>query len=1227
MQFNNVTMKKKDVTQSAFLNVRVLVGLFVVLAGIFLALLGLGGFSNALAQVRKERTTQQLQVPVAYEQIEAASVSVIDFQKLAEEDAKTASLRPPNELPVFIAIPPPKEVPEPLNLTLQMPAATQLTGAAPPTVPGLLIPSPQPALSFLAQEDGAVAGTGNYVIPPDTTGAVGPNKLFVTLNRDYRVQDKSTGVILSEVSGNTFWASTGATYGGDPRVLFDPYNNRWLVASLGGGPAGAADSSILVGVSSSSDPQGTWILYRFIVGCAGGSPGCGENDEGADFPMLGFNKNWVVVSWNADGRKMLILNYAALRAGTTPTFARTADIIGGNNGLLYNDPAWIGGKVGRALSFNGQNQYVVVRNTIGDDFSIDFWVKTTANSLTGSQCWQGNGLVWADVSDAPGNDWNLSVLNNKACFMTGNPDTSILSNTFINDGQWHFVAVTRAKATGVKKLYLDGVLQATATTNTNTLLQNPRVAIGGNLLNDSNNFNGAMDEVEFFNRVLTEAEIQSIYNAGSAGKCKPTPPNPPGCVPPPSGLVNWWPFEEGSSAATATLVRINAADNGNMYPATTFSSTEQTLYMPTHVSSASATYRLHKITGSASSPLFVLDTILHTRPGGTWTDFGEDIEPQTCIGTPGITCPTTPLFISSGQSAGLTSSVVFRNGSIWYSQTIGLPSSGYTHTAVQWTRIDTAGNFVDGGRVDDPTANSSNGGQWYARPSIAVNSNNDLLLGFSNFSSTQLANAGYAFRFGSDPPGTMRAPVIAKQGEDYYFKDFADPPGSGTNRWGDYSAAVVDPANDLDMWTIQEYAQTRLIQDARQDNNDSRWSTWWTKVCNPNISYVIATIAGTGGTTSGGGTYLCGSNVTLTATPDSGHMFANWTEGGNIVSTFYEAESSSNTLVGGAVRQDCFSCFGGREVGSVGNNAGELRFNEVTAAAGAGSYRLTIYYVNGDPVVRTAYLSVNGAPGKSLSFPSTGGWSTVGSLQTNVNLSAGNSNTLRFYNPNSWAPDFDRIGVNARESYTFMASANRTLVANFTPGPPSPPTANRPTYIASNSFTANWSGVSGATGYRLDVSASSSFSTYVPGYQNLNVGSTTSRSVTSLNASTRYYYRVRAYNGAGISANSNVVNLTTLASSGPPVVITNPATFVASFSARLNGSVDPHGLTTTVYFQYGTTSSYGHTTANQTKTGNAYQNVAANINGLTTHTTYHFRTVATNSSGTRFGGDRTFTTP
>jgi hypothetical protein len=130
-----------------------------------------------------------------------------------------------------------------------------------------------------------------------------------------------------------------------------------------------------------------------------------------------------------------------------------------------------------------------------------------------------------------------------------------------------------------------------------------------------------------------------------------------------------------------------------------------------------------------------------------------------------------------------------------------------------------------------------------------------------------------------------------------------------------------------------------------------------------------------------------------------------------------------------------------------------------------------------------------------------------------------------------------------------------------------------------------------------------------------------------LTASTTYHFRIVATNSSGTRYGSDRT-FTTLSATGPPVAITNPATNVASSSATLNGSVDPHGLTTTVHFQYGTTISYGHTTANQTKTGNAYQNVAANISGLTASTTYHFRIVATNSSGTMYGGDRTFrTTP
>jgi homoserine acetyltransferase len=132
--------------------------------------------------------------------------------------------------------------------------------------------------------------------------------------------------------------------------------------------------------------------------------------------------------------------------------------------------------------------------------------------------------------------------------------------------------------------------------------------------------------------------------------------------------------------------------------------------------------------------------------------------------------------------------------------------------------------------------------------------------------------------------------------------------------------------------------------------------------------------------------------------------------------------------------------------------------------------------------------------------------------------------------------------------------------------------------------------------------------------------------ISGLTASTTYHFRIVATNSAGTVYGADRT-FTTLSATGSPVVITNPATNVTSSSATLNGTVDPHGLTTTVYFQYGTTTSYGLTTAAQSKTGNTYQAVAANISGLTASTTYHFRIVATNSAGTGYGSDRTFTTP
>jgi FG-GAP-like repeat len=96
---------------------------------------------------------------------------------------------------------------------------------------------------------------------------------------------------------------------------------------------------------------------------------------------------------------------------------------------------------------------------------------------------------------------------------------------------------------------------------------------------------------------------------------------------------------------------------------------------------------------------------------------------------------------------------------------------------------------------------------------------------------------------------------------------------------------------------------------------------------------------------------------------------------------------------------------------------------------------------------------------------------------------------------------------------------------------------------------------------------------------------------------------------------------------GPPIVSTNPATNVSNFSATLNGTVNPNGLTTAVYFEYGTTTNYGSNTATQNYSGSTTQNVFANVSNLSAGATYHFRIVGSNSAGTTYGADSAFITP
>ena len=143
----------------------------------------------------------------------------------------------------------------------------------------------------------------------------------------------------------------------------------------------------------------------------------------------------------------------------------------------------------------------------------------------------------------------------------------------------------------------------------------------------------------------------------------------------------------------------------------------------------------------------------------------------------------------------------------------------------------------------------------------------------------------------------------------------------------------------------------------------------------------------------------------------------------------------------------------------------------------------------------------------------------------------------------------------------------------------------------------------------------------VTGNSNTNVGAT----ITGLTAGTTYHFRVKAVNAVGTSYGSDM----TFTTEGlAPTATTLDATNKTSTGATLNATVNANMVSTTVTFEYGTTTSYGQTiTASPNPvTGSTNTNVSATITGLTAGTTYHFRVKAVNSVGTTYGVDKSFAT-
>jgi hypothetical protein len=181
--------------------------------------------------------------------------------------------------------------------------------------------------------------------------------------------------------------------------------------------------------------------------------------------------------------------------------------------------------------------------------------------------------------------------------------------------------------------------------------------------------------------------------------------------------------------------------------------------------------------------------------------------------------------------------------------------------------------------------------------------------------------------------------------------------------------------------------------------------------------------------------------------------------------------------------------------------------------------------------------------------------------------------------------------------------------------------------FASATVTGTVNPAGAATSYYFEYGTTSTYGLQTSA---VSAGSGTSnvavqQSLSGLAAKTTYHYRLVATATSGPSYGDDATFATT--ATPAPAATTDAATSVSFASATLTGSVDPEGVPTTYYFQYGTTLAYASKTAVQSaQSGTSAQAVNAALAGLAADTLYHYRLVATSAGGTVVGFDRTFTT-
>lgn len=159
-------------------------------------------------------------------------------------------------------------------------------------------------------------GVSGPRIPPDPSGAAGPEHYVQAVNAKYRVYAKDGTSLSPSFSLRSLWP--GSNDKGDPIVMYDRYADRWFISQLQQTP-----QQILIAISETSDPLGAYYAYVF------------DFEDFPDYPKYGVWSNGYYMSINSPGRdcvvfereKMLVgdpdASMVAMKFPTMPAFFRS----------------------------------------------------------------------------------------------------------------------------------------------------------------------------------------------------------------------------------------------------------------------------------------------------------------------------------------------------------------------------------------------------------------------------------------------------------------------------------------------------------------------------------------------------------------------------------------------------------------------------------------------------------------------------------------------------------------------------------------------------------------------------------------------------------------------------------------------------------------------------------------------------------------------------------------